>query len=230
MSGRRPGGAQSIPVPPASRPAGDPLWRERDADFSLTAVLDALRAGTSSAKQPRPDEKVSAVLMLLADSDDGAEILLTRRSTNLSNHRGEISFPGGRVDAGESIIEAARRETHEEVGVHPDVVEVHGTLSPLSTFVSRSYIVPVVGSVVERPSLTISNDEVERAFWVPLRELTRPDTFSWEWWSVPAADDGERPMFFFHLDDETVWGATARILHEMLCRVHGVNHLDLPNW
>ncbi|MFZ9158654.1 MAG: NUDIX hydrolase [Ilumatobacteraceae bacterium] len=230
MNGRRPGGSQSIPIPPSSRPAGDPLWREHDADFSLTAVLDALRAGTSLAKQPRPDEKVSAVLMLLADSDDGAEILLTRRSTNLSNHRGEISFPGGRVDAGESIIEAARRETHEEVGVHPDVVEVHGTLSPLSTFVSRSYIVPVVGSVVERPSLTISNDEVERAFWVPLRELTRPDTFSWEWWSVPAADDGERPMFFFHLDDETVWGATARILHEMLCRVHGVNHLDLPNW
>jgi 8-oxo-dGTP pyrophosphatase MutT (NUDIX family) len=206
------------------------LWRERDADFSLTAVLDALSAGTSSTKEPRADEKVSAVLMLLADSDDGAEILLTRRSSNLSNHRGEISFPGGRVDAGESIIEAARRETHEEVGVHPDVVRVHGTLSPLSTFVSRSYIVPVVGTVDERPPLTISNDEVERAFWVTLRELTRPDTFSWEWWSVPVADDGERPMFFFHLDDETIWGATARILHEMLCRVHGVNHLDLPNW
>lgn len=230
MNGRRPGGAQSIPTPPASRPAGDAVWSGRHADFSLAAVLEALSAGTSMAKSPRADEKVSAVLMLLADGADGAEILLTRRSTNLTNHRGEISFPGGRVDTGESIIDAARRETHEEVGVHPDVVRVHGTLSPLSTFVSRSYIVPVVGTVAERPLLTISNDEVERAFWVPLRELTRSDTFSWEWWSVPAADDGERPMFFFHLDDETVWGATARILHEMLCRVHGVNHLELPNW
>ena len=152
MTARRPGGPQSIPVPPASRPAGEPLWRDRDADFSLTAVLRALREGASSTKEPRPDEKVSAVLMLLAESESGAEILLTRRSSNLTNHRGEISFPGGRVDAGESIIEAARRETHEEVGVHPDVVEVHGTLSPLSTFVSRSYIVPVVGTAPRTPA------------------------------------------------------------------------------
>lgn len=206
------------------------MWRDRSADFSLPSVLRALSDGRSTTNQPHPDEKLSAVLMLLVDSADGAEILLTRRSSTLSNHRGEISFPGGRVDVGESVIDAARRETHEEVGVHPDAVEVHGTLSAWSTFVSRSYIVPVVGSVAERPSLTISNDEVERAFWVPLRELVRPDTFSWEWWSVPALDDDERPMFFFHLDDETVWGATARILHELLCRVHGVNHLDLPNW
>jgi len=218
-----------IPTAPASRPAGDPLWRDHHADFSLTSVLQALRAGTTSSEPPRADERVAAVLVLLIESDAGAEILLTRRSSNLSNHRGEISFPGGRVDAGESIIAAAQRETHEEVGVRPDVMEVHGTLSPLSTFVSRSYIVPVVATATERPPLVISNDEVERAFWVPLRELVRPDTFSWEWWSVRAAD-GERPMFFFHLDDETVWGATARILHELLCRVHGVNHLDLPNW
>ena len=142
----------------------------------------------------------------------------------------EISFPGGRVDANEGIIEAARRETHEEVGVHPDMVRVHGTLSPLSTYVSRSFIVPVVATIDHKPDLVLNHGEVERAFWVPMAELVRADTFSWEWWSVPVADDGERPMFFFHLDDETVWGATARILHELLCRVHGVNHLELPNW
>jgi 8-oxo-dGTP pyrophosphatase MutT (NUDIX family) len=229
MIERRRGGSQSIPTPSAWRPAGDPLWRDRPADFSLAEVLRSSTRASSDAKQPRLQEKVSAVLMLMTESDDGAEILLTRRSSKLSNHRGEISFPGGRLDVGESIVDAARRETHEEVGVHPDSVRVHGTMSPLSTYVSRSFIVPVVASIEARPELTISPDEVERAFWVPLRELTRPDTFSWQWWSVPNVAD-ERPMFFFHLDDETVWGATARILHELLCRVHGVNHLELPNW
>ena len=168
---------------------------------------------------------------MLAPGEHGAEILLTRRSTKLSNHQGEISFPGGRVDEGESIVDAALRETHEEVGVHPQLVTVHSELSPLSTFVSRSYIVPVLATVPEKPELSMSSYEVDRTLWVPLAELVRDDTFSWEWWNfdrVEFADD--RPMFFFHLDDETIWGATARILHELLCVIHGVNHFDLPNW
>lgn len=230
MTDRRPGGSQVIPVPTSTRSAGPALWHGRDASFTLADVIGAIEATTSGERTPRPDERVSAVLMLLTEGVDGAEILLTRRAAHLNNHRGEISFPGGRVDANEGIIEAARRETHEEVGVRPDVVRVHGTLSPLSTYVSRSFIVPVVATIDHKPDLVLNHGEVERAFWVPMAELVRADTFSWEWWSVPVADDGERPMFFFHLDDETVWGATARILHELLCRVHGVNHLELPNW
>ncbi|MFM8563571.1 MAG: NUDIX hydrolase [Acidimicrobiia bacterium] len=212
----------------SSRPAGDALWHGVEATFALDDVLAAVHGTVSGERTPRADERVSAVLMLLAEGDDGCEILLTRRAAHLSNHRGEISFPGGRVDAGEGIVEAARRETHEEVGVSAGTIRVHATLSPLSTFVSRSYIVPVVASIDEHPTFTLNSGEVERAFWVPLRELVRPDTFSWEWWSADGSP--ERPMFFFHLDDETVWGATARILHELLCRIHGVNHLDLPNW
>ena len=180
---------------------------------------------------PRVDEKVSAVLALLAPGEFGAEVLLTRRSTKLSNHQGEISFPGGRVDEGESIVDAALRETPEEVGVHPQLVTVHSELSPLSTFVSRSYIVPVLATVLEKPELSMSSYEVDRALWVPLAELVRADTFSWEWWNFDRVEVPEdRPMFFFHLDDETIWGATARMLHELLCVVHGVNHFDLPNW
>ena len=142
-----------------------------------------------------------------------------------------MSFPGGRVDGGESIVEAALRETYEEVGVPAQLVTVHAELSPLSTFVSRSYIVPVLATVLEKPELSISSDEVDRALWVPLVELVRADTFSWEWWSFDRAEStGDRPMFFFHLDDETIWGATARILHELLCVIHGINQFDLPNW
>lgn len=210
------------------------MWSGRSVDFSFESVVRTIQRRSideRAHKTPRTDEKVSAVLALLAPGECGAEVLLTRRSTQLSNHRGEISFPGGRVDDGESIVDAALRETHEEVGVHQRLVQVHGELSPLSTFVSRSYIVPVVATVDEKPELSISAHEVERALWVPLAELVRADTFSWEWWNFDRVElPGDRPMFFFHLEDETIWGATARMLHELLCVIHGVNHFDLPNW
>lgn len=210
------------------------MWSGRPVDFTFESVVKVIQQHSidgRAQKTPRVDEKVSAVLALLAPGEFGAEVLLTRRSTKLSNHQGEISFPGGRVDGGESILEAALRETHEEVGVRPQLVTVHSELSPLSTFVSRSYIVPVLATVPEKPELSMSSYEVDRTLWVPLAELVRDDTFSWEWWNFDRVGVPEdRPMFFFHLDDETIWGATARMLHELLCVVHGVNHFDLPNW
>lgn len=233
-SPRRAGGAQNIPTPSSRRNAGAPMWSGRPVDFTFESVVKVIQQHSidgRAQKTPRVDEKVSAVLALLAPGEFGAEVLLTRRSTKLSNHQGEISFPGGRVDGGESILEAALRETHEEVGVRPQLVTVHSELSPLSTFVSRSYIVPVLATVPEKPELSMSSYEVDRTLWVPLAELVRDDTFSWEWWNFDRVGVPEdRPMFFFHLDDETIWGATARMLHELLCVVHGVNHFDLPNW
>ena len=222
------------------RSGGAAMWSDQTADFTLEAIVEKIQqlsiiqqisTDQRSRTAPRENEKISAVLALLAPGEHGAEILLTRRSTKLSNHQGEISFPGGRVDSDESIVEAALRETHEEVGVTAQLVTVHAELSPLSTFVSRSYIVPVLATVHEKPELLISSDEVDRALWVPLAELVRADTFSWEWWNFDRVEFSEdRPMFFFHLDDETIWGATARILHELLCVIHGVNHFELPNW
>ena len=239
-SPRRAGGAQKIPTPTMRRSGGAAMWSDQTADFTLEAIVEKIQqlsiiqqisTDQRSRTAPRENEKISAVLALLAPGEHGAEILLTRRSTKLSNHQGEISFPGGRVDSDESIVEAALRETHEEVGVTAQLVTVHAELSPLSTFVSRNYIVPVLATVHEKPELLISSDEVDRALWVPLAELVRADTFSWEWWNFDRVEfSDDRPMFFFHLDDETIWGATARILHELLCVIHGVNHFELPNW
>jgi len=231
---RRAGGTQRIPAPHSRHDAGKPLWDNRSVEFFLDSLISTVadRAEPLGAiSSPRPDERISSVLALLAPGPNGAEVLLTRRSSSLNNHSGEMSFPGGRVDEGESIIEAALRETHEEVGIDSSLITVHGRLSPLSTFVSRSYIVPIVASVEYKPELTLCDSEVERAVWVPLVELVRSDTFSWEWWSFSTAElSSNRPMFFFHLDDETVWGATARILHELLCVLHRVEVLELPNW
>lgn len=154
-------------------------------------------------------------------------MLLTRRSETLTSHRGEVSFPGGRVDPGESFEQAALREAHEEVALEPSAVHVHGRLDPISTMVSRSFIVPVVGTVDHPAVLQPAIDEVERIMWVPLAELTRDDTFREEIWDF----NGERrPMFFFELDDETIWGATARVLHQLMRMALGVDNPEPSAW
>lgn len=162
---------------------------------------------------PFPDARPAAVLVALADGPHGAEVLLTKRSAQLRNHRGEISFPGGRIDPGETPLQTAIREAYEEVQLPPDLVDVTAQLEPLSTVVSKSYIVPLVAHLTHQPELVPHDAEVERILWVPLAELARPDTFREEWWGTPPLD---RPMYFFELDDETVWGATGRMLFELL--------------
>ena len=86
----------------------------------------------------------------------------------------------------------------------------------LNTVVSRSYIVPVVVRLAEPLVLEPASPEVERVLWVPLAELVRPDTYRVERWGDPPA---ARPLHFFELEDETVWGATARIIFDLLTRV-----------
>ena len=84
--------------------------------------------------------------------------------------------------------------------------------------VSRSYIVPLVARLDAQPTLYADATEVDRILWVPLIELAHADTYREEWWGTPPLD---RRMDFFDLDDETIWGATGRILHELLGVVYG---------
>lgn len=188
------------------------------------AAAVAARSTPSDLQPDFPDARPSAVLAVLADGPDGAEVLLTRRSMHMSSHRGEVSFPGGRLDPGETFVEAALREAHEEVGLSPEAVEVVGQLHPIGTWVSRSWIVPIVGRLVEPLPLASPlhgrTNEVDRVLWVPLHDLTEPGTFREEWWHTVL---GERPIYFFELDDETVWGATARLLHQLLRVAHGLD-------
>jgi 8-oxo-dGTP pyrophosphatase MutT (NUDIX family) len=179
--------------------------------------MGELLARVGPLGQPvRPEiegSRLSAVLVVLAEVDDLPTVLLTKRSMALRNHRGEVSFPGGRVDPGEAVVEAARREAYEEVGLDPDAVTVHGELGHLNTVVSRSYIVPVVATVPEPLDLVPTSLEVDRVLWVPIAELVRAGTYRAEQWGTAPMD---RTIHFFDLDDETVWGATARILVELL--------------
>ncbi len=216
---RRSGGVQFVPRPTAWRDGDEAPWIGAPP-ASTTDAADAVVATAHDriAQPPTfPDARPSAVLVALVDGPTGAEVLLTKRSTDLRHHAGEISFPGGRLDPGEDAVMAALREADEEVGLSPAAATVHGQLSSLSTVVSRSFILPVVATLAERPLLVPHDREVARIMWVPLLELTAANTYREERWGTPPLD---RRMDFFELDDETIWGATARILRELLDVVH----------
>ena len=212
--GRRPGGQQIVPRPPTWSPGPEAPWTV-GAVPSMNDVLAAVPEYDQPLRPDFPDARASAVLIALADGSEGPEVLLTRRSWELRHHRGEVSFPGGRLDPGETAVDAALREAHEEVGLDPTHVSVRGELEHLNTVVSRSYIVPKVATVPEPLALRGETMEVDRVMWVPLAEFTRADTYRSEVWGIGATD---RVLHFFELEDETVWGATAHMLVDLLER------------
>lgn len=212
----RRGGDQVVPRPGVWELVTESPW-SGSADWDAHRIPSLVDA-SGAALQPAFDgARPAAVLVTLAFGDSGPEVLLTRRSMALRHHRGEISFPGGRMDPGETATETALREAYEEVGLDPGRVEVLGELSHVNTVVSMSYIVPKV-AVAERPwHLEPASGEVDRVMWVPLAELTSPSVYHGERWGTPPAD---RLLHFFELDDETVWGATAHMLVDLLMRAH----------
>jgi 8-oxo-dGTP pyrophosphatase MutT (NUDIX family) len=220
------GGDQIIPRP-LSATAGRPApW----ADLSSTErrlrldrvrrSLDASGPAVPSARESMAEiDRASAVLAPLYEDGDELHVVLTRRTWNLRSHQGEVSFPGGRQDDGEDLTTTALREAHEEIALDPASVRIVGELDHLATVTSRSFIVPYVGSLVGRPELTGNPSEVEAVLHVPVAELLDPTIFREERWVFPGGY--ERPVFFFELVGDTVWGATGAMLRQLLGLVTG---------
>lgn len=156
----------------------------------------------------------SAVLAPVYDDAGLGYVVLTRRTMHLSSHQGEVSFPGGRVEPGETTEDAARREAHEEVGIEPQTVEIIGELDHLSTVSSGSFIAPYIGALPGRPETVPNPGEVDAVLHVPLAELADPAIYREELWVFP--DGIERSIHFFELVGDTVWGATAAMLRQLL--------------
>ena len=217
------GGAQRIPRPETWR-AGDPAaWHGRD--LSALRTFDALGAALRERIAGRvpgehvpphatePTTRTSAVLVALHDSPQGPSVVLTRRTAHLSSHKGEMSFPGGRVEPGETLVQAAIREAHEEVALDPSLVAPVGRLDSLSTVVSSSAIHPIVATLSGFPLLTAHDQEVERIVHVPLLELADAATHRREHWVRGGA---ETEIHFFEIEGDTVWGATGRMLYQLI--------------
>jgi 8-oxo-dGTP pyrophosphatase MutT (NUDIX family) len=162
------------------------------------------------------------VLVPFFEADGEARVILTKRPDTMPSHRGEIAFPGGKLEAEHdpSLQAAALREAHEEIGLDPARVDVVAELDSLTTVASRFVLTPFVGLLAERPALAPDPTEVVRAFDVAISELLDDAVYREERWDVPpdlgVTPGRDRAIHFFELADETVWGATARILSAFL--------------
>lgn len=241
----RKGGRQVIPRPADATRGADAPWEGLEPSALAKITLDDVRVAlgrpdplpasteTLPPEALDPESLPAAVLVPLFEEAGEVRVVLTRRAANLRSHRGEVSFPGGRLERGEEPEQGALREAKEEVSLDPGSVQVIGRLSTLSTFSSKSVITPVVGVLRARPLLRPNPSEVEHVFDVALTELTADGVFREERWKFrdrPApshvigrlSEDGTFPIWFFELDGDTVWGATARIIVELLRRVLGI--------
>ncbi|MGA2298325.1 MAG: CoA pyrophosphatase [FCB group bacterium] len=165
--------------------------------------------------QASPDAIVCAVLVLLFQNkiDKKINVLLTLRSKNI-NHSGQISFPGGRSENSETAIETALRETEEEIGIHPNLIQILGTLSQLYVPPSNSLITPIVGFISDDIIFNTNSDEVDEVFSVPLDTLLNDDFLKRETWKL---DYYEIDVPFWDIHHSTpLWGATAMMLKELL--------------
>ena len=223
---RRPG-PQKIPRPAAARTGGPPPWNEwlTDDERPLVTVEDVRKALADVPELPAvlgpPVKSDAAVLAPVFEEDGEARIVLTRRAEWLRSHSHQVAFPGGRVEPDEDLIDAALREAFEEIALDPRPVEIVGKLTRLATINNpQGMIHPFVGVLPGRPVLSPNPDEVERIFDIPIADLMEVGCFREELWGVASGGSanlaGERSIYFFELDGETIWGATARMLYELL--------------
>jgi 8-oxo-dGTP pyrophosphatase MutT (NUDIX family) len=160
----------------------------------------------------------AAVLIALVERDAGLSVILTRRADTLRRHTGQIALPGGRRDPGESVLQTALREAHEEIGLEPRFVSPVGLSTPYRT--GTGYLItPVVGFVRPGFSLAPNPDEVADIFETPFGFLMDPANLEEHERELPS---GEKRRFYAYThEDRFIWGATAGVLRALHDRLYG---------
>jgi len=186
-------------------------------------ALDQSGPGTSDfdlnpadARRENRTLRPAAVLLALLDTASGPRVILTKRSSALKHHPGQIAFPGGKVERGDGgAVRAALREADEEIGLHRGNVEVFGTLPPHET-VTGFGVTPVVARVRRPFGMRPEPGEVAEVFSVPFSHVAEPANFQvqYRFWR------GRRRCYFtVPYGPYYIWGATARILRGLAERL-----------
>lgn len=172
--------------------------------------------------KPNTRLKCAAVLIPLAFSGGEWHVLYTRRTDRVQSHKGQVSFPGGACDEGETTPEqTALREAEEEIGMRREDVTVLGRLSQLIT-ISSYRVTPVVGVIPFPYAFKVAGIEVARVFTIPLLWLSDRDNY-WEFF----LRDSDRSLITYHpFDGELLWGATARMTVTFLKTIGSLGSKD----
>jgi 8-oxo-dGTP pyrophosphatase MutT (NUDIX family) len=169
-------------------------------------------------ERPKRQLRPAAVLVPVIARDEGAAVLMTRRSDSLASHTGQIAFAGGRLDPGETAVQAALREAWEEVALDPAQVQVLGLGDAYETG-TGFLVTPVVGWLEQSPSTRPSPDEVAEVFEVPWDFLMDPANHRRESYQ----SDGEPRRWYWAMPYEQryIWGVTAGVVRALRIRLYG---------
>jgi 8-oxo-dGTP pyrophosphatase MutT (NUDIX family) len=186
----------------------------RPVDASSESLREALLSPEEAQGIEAHGRTEAAVLLPIYGHPERPGLVFTERRADLRRHAGEISFPGGRRDPPESFLEAALREAQEEIGLAPTAVEVVGALPPVSTFVTSYRVHPFVGLIPDQLELRPNPAEVEAVLQLSLDDLVSGfDKRRILRRGMPIRTDT------YVVDGHLIWGATARILGELLRRL-----------
>lgn len=157
--------------------------------------------------------RIAAILVPMREHADGSlDVLLTERAAHLRQHAGQISFPGGAAEPHDADLAAtALRESHEEVGLEPDQVDVLGYLAPQWT-ISNFAMTPVIGLLRGEISLRLQEEEVADAFWIPARHLFDAGQ---QTIARRRMGDIEFDTVELHWQGRRIWGATATVIRRL---------------
>ncbi|PHR54670.1 MAG: CoA pyrophosphatase [Robiginitomaculum sp.] len=188
---------------------------------SVQSVLDPLSISDDTHTPKREGQRAASVLMPLVKRGEDWHVLLTRRPMHMSNHPGQISFPGGRTETGETPCEGALRETHEEVGIIPDDVQLLGRL-PSFNAISEYRVTPFVGVFNPAAKMVAQPAEVEEIFEVPFAFVMNKNNHI----RRDVEFEGEKHVLYdmpwpsAQNNTHNIWGMTAMIMHQLYHRLY----------
>lgn len=165
---------------------------------------------------PVPGYLEAAVMVLLSWIEDQWQVILTRRTNTVSDHKGQVAFPGGAKEPTDAnLLEAALRETKEEIGVRHGDVQVFGKMNPMQT-ISYFRITPFIGFIRHPYPFIPAANEVEKIFPIPLNWIASEMNWSMDW--VSGLPDGSRRQVIRYkpFDGEVLWGISAMFLQEFI--------------
>ena len=206
-----------------ARPTPDPTAANDNApERTFARQIDLIRRKLSTVT-PAPraalanKSNAAAVLMPLFERAGRLHVVYIRRSDHVASHRGQVAFPGGRVDPVDAtLLDAALREAHEEVGIHPSTVEVVGAFPTMQTTTSGIVVAPFVGVIPSDAPLKPQISEVAEIFDVPLTALRDPKfRGDYEWKSDRPASRSSKFPAILH-GGQIIWGLTLRITLNLL--------------